>query len=314
MKKLLLILLFASGISATAQLTVLEDSFDTYPSFGITGFGNWQVIDVDLLTTYGVGTGITWPNNGAAQAFMVFEPSATTPPVTNATNGVGGETESRNFTPRTGLKYAACWASSPSTTGGATANNDWLVSPVMTLGATNNELTFWVKSMSDTYGLEKYKVGIYTGSGTPTANDFTIITGIPPLTAPYGVWELKTFSLDAYSNQTIRVGIKCQTADAYMFMVDDFKVTSSTLKVNEFFSNKFTSYPNPANNVVTLSNDDNILVSEVTITDMNGRTIKTLKVNNLREVAVNVSDLNSGIYMMNIVTDSGKAVKKFIKN
>lgn len=314
MKKLLLSFLFIGGLNATAQVTVIEENFDSYASFGITGFGNWQVIDADGLTTYGVGTGITWPNNGAPQSFMIFEPTATTPPVTNAVNGVGGETENRNFNPRSGTKYAACWASSPSTSGGATANNDWLVSPAINLGASNNELRFWVKSMSDSYGLEKYKIGVFVGSGTPTANDFVVISGIPPLTAPYAVWEERVQSLNAYSNQTIRIGIKCQTPDAYMFMVDDFKVTSSNLRTDEFLSNKFTTYPNPVNDLVTITNSANILFSDVAITDINGRTVKNIKVRDLSETQINVSDLTSGVYLMNITSDEGVAVKKFIKN
>jgi hypothetical protein len=312
MKKLLLSLLFIGSLTSNAQVTVFEDSFESYTNFAITGFGDWQTIDGDLLTTYGVGTGITWPNNGAAQAFMVFNPSATTPPVTNATSGVGGETENRNFDPKTGSKYASCWASSPSAT--VTANNDWLVSPVINLGTSNNELKFWVKSMSDSYGLEKYRVGVYVGTGTPTAAQFTFISGIAALTAPYPAWEEKTFSLNAYSNQSIRIGIKCQTADAYMFMVDDFRVTSSNLKVDEFFSSKFSTYPNPANNNVTISNTDNIIITNVILTDINGRNVKEVKVNNVSETEINISDLTSGIYFMNIDTDNGKAVKKIIKN
>lgn len=272
MKKLLLLLFISFGLSSNAQVTVFEDSFETYTNFAITGFGDWQTIDVDGLNTYGVGTGFTWLNNGAPQAFMVFNPSATTPAVTNATNGVGGETENRNFDPKTGLKYAACWDGAPA--GAITANNDWLVSPVLALGTTNNELKFWIKSLSDSYGLEKYKVGVYVGTGTPLATDFVVISGIPVLNAPYPAWEEKTFSLNAYSNQSIRVGIKCQSTDAYMMMVDDFRVTSSNLRTDEFFSNKFSTYPNPSTNVVTVSNSENIIFSEVVITDLNGRTVK----------------------------------------
>ena len=314
MKKLVLSLFLIGGFTSNAQVTLFEDSFESYTNFAITGFGNWQTIDGDLLPTYGVGTGITWPNNGAAQAFMVFNPSATTPPVTNATDGVNGETENRNFDPKTGAKVAACWAASPSTTGGATANNDWLVSPVITLGASNNELKFWVKSLSDSYGLEKYRVGVYVGTGTPVAANFTIISGVQALTAPYATWEEKTFALNAYSNQSIRIGIKCQTEDAYMFMVDDFKVTSANLKVDEFFSSKFSTYPNPANNSITISNNDNILLTSIVITDMNGRNVKEVKVNNVSETEINISDLTSGMYFMNIDSDNGKAVKKIIKN
>jgi hypothetical protein len=56
------------------------------------------------------------------------------------------------------------------------------------------------------------------------------------------------------------------------------------------------------------------LLSEVSINDVNGRTVKTLKVNNLSEVQLDVNELSSGLYFMNITTDSGIAVKKFIKS
>jgi hypothetical protein len=319
MKKLLLSLLFIGSLTSNAQVTVFEDSFESYTNFAITGFGDWQTIDGDLLTTYtgGLPTGITpsWPNAGAAMAYQIFNPSATTPQaVSNSTDAcnTGTGAENRNFDPKTGSKYAACWASA--LTGGSPVNNDWLISPVITLGTSNNELRFWVKSLSDCYGLEKYRVGVYVGTGTPTAANFTFISGIPSLTAPNLTWEEKIFSLNAYSNQSIRIGIRCVSPDAYMFMVDDFKITSSNLKVDEFFSSKFSTYPNPANNSVTVSNNDNILLSNVVITDINGRNVKEVKVNNVSETEINISDLTSGIYFMNIDTDNGKAVKKIIKN
>ena len=325
MKKLLLSFSILLSLSVNAQVTVYEDSFETYTDFAITGYGNWQTLDLDLLNTYTGGSSVagwvpSWSNAGAPQAFQIFNPStasglvspSTTPvPITNNNSG----TDNRNFDPKTGAKFAACWAGVPSTTGGATANNDWLISPVINLGTTNNELRFWVKSLSDSYGLEKYRVGVYVGTGTPTTStDFVQISGVSALTAPYAVWEEKIFSLNTYSNQAIRIGIRCVTADAYMFMVDDFKITSSNLKTDEFFSNKFSAYPNPAKETVTISNNDNILLTDVNITDINGRTVKILKVNNLSEVQMNVSELTAGVYFMNITTDSGKAVKKFIKN
>ena len=320
MKKLLLSFLLVTGLSSSAQVTVFEDSFESYDDFLITGVGDWQTLDLDLLNTYtgGLPTGINpnWPNAGAPQAYQIFNPSTTTPQaVTNSTDAcsTGAGTENRNFDPKTGAKYAACWAGVPAA---QTANNDWLISPVLNLGTSNNELRFWVKSLSTCYGLEKYRVYVYVGTGTPTMlSDFVLISGVPVVTANLNLtWEEKIYSLNTYSNQAIRIGIRCVSPDAYMLMVDDFKVTSSNLKVDEFFSNKFSAYPNPANSVVTLSNTDNILVTAVSISDINGRTVKNMEVNNLSEVEMNVAELTSGVYFMNVTTDSGKAVKKFIKN
>lgn len=93
-----------------------------------------------------------------------------------------------------------------------------------------------------------------------------------------------------------------------------FKYTGNQLVNKTFESSKFSTYPNPVKDVLTILNTDNILFNEVTITDLNGRTIKNYKVNNLSETSLNVSELNAGVYFLSITSDSSKAVKKFIKN
>lgn len=311
MKKLLLSFLLVAGIGANAQTTIFEDSFETYTDFTINDFGAWNGIDVDMRPTYTGGTATpTWDNAGDPQAFQIFNPTAAA--VTNATSG----TEVRNFDPRTGVKYAACWAAVPQAP--ITANNDWLISPPITLGTSGNVMSVWVKSMSNSYGLERYRIAIYVGSDTPIPSQFVYLAGAPTaLTAPYPNWEervINATTLNPYNGQTVRFGIQCVTADAYMFMVDDFKVTTTGLSNNDFTASKFSTYPNPANNVVTVSNNDSILVSQITVTDINGRVVKTLAVGNVSEVEMNVAELTSGIYFMNLTTDAGKVVKKFIKS
>ncbi|WP_396157880.1 T9SS type A sorting domain-containing protein [Flavobacterium sp.] len=313
MKKLLLYFMIFGAINLNAQTTIFEDSFETYFDFTINDFGSWNGIDVDLLPTYlgGLPDGAAaWENAGDAQAFMIFNPTAAG--VTNATSG----TEVRNFDPRTGLRYAACWAGVPAPP--VTANNDWLISPPVTLGSTGNVMSFWAKSMSSSYGLERYRVAIFVGTDNPTPAQFIFLAGSPTaLTAPYPDWQERVISstqLNPYNGQTVRFGIQCVSPDAYMFMVDDFKVTTTGLSVNESLAKKFSTYPNPANSLVNISNNDNIVFTNVAINDINGRTVKTMKVNNLSEVQLDVNELSAGVYFMNITTDSGIAVKKFIKN
>ena len=87
---------------------------------------------------------------------------------------------------------------------------------------------------------------------------------------------------------------------------------TSVLGTNEFLSSKFSVFPNPVNNVINFSNDQNAVVSTVDLTDLNGRVIKSLKVN-ATEGQISVSDLATGMYMMKITTDQGIAVKKIVK-
>lgn len=130
------------------------------------------------------------------------------------------------------------------------------------------------------------------------------------------LYDTQEISIDmaAYLGQAnVKVRFQYVAANADAISIDDVRVVG-LLSTNEFISAKFSTYPNPATNTVTISNKENIMVSEIAITDINGRVVKNLKVNNLSEVQMNVSELNSGVYFMNITTENGKAVKKFIKN
>ena len=310
MKKLLLSLFLCSTLGVSAQVTVFEDSFETYEDFAISGFGDWITLDLDGLGTYAGGSDLDWPNRFQPQAFQIFNPTAAG--TTNATLGVNESEENRNFDPHTGLKFAGCWAGSPTAT--VTRNNDWLVSPPISLvGATGSSLSVWVKSMSDTYGLEKYKVAVYTGTGTPSvATDFTVISGVADLTAPY-TWTERIQSLSAYDGTTIRLAIQCRTPDAYMFMVDDFKVTAATMSVKDVLSSKFVVSPNPASDVIKISSKESILLNGIKITDLNGRTVKQLTYDGISNPEINVGDLSAGMYMMTINSDQGIAIKKIVK-
>lgn len=95
---------------------------------------------------------------------------------------------------------------------------------------------------------------------------------------------------------------------------DNLQVTSGALGTDEQIASKFSVYPNPSNNLVNIANDSNILLNAIAITDLNGRTVKSVKLDNVNDAQINISDLASGVYMMNISSDQGAAVKKIIKN
>lgn len=91
-----------------------------------------------------------------------------------------------------------------------------------------------------------------------------------------------------------------------------YKYTGASLKNEAFDVAGFSVYPNPVNDTFTIQNGNNIAISGLTISDINGRTVKTLNLNSLENI--NISDLNSGVYFLNITSDIGSATKKIIKN
>ena len=310
MKKTLLSLLFVAGcFTANAQTVIFEDGFETYPDFSLE-FGNWITLDLDGGQTYYGGVENTpdalWLNAGQPQAFIIFNPTEA------GVSDTFDPDESPTFAPNSGLKYAASWATSPSAT--ATGNNDWLVSPPVTLGASGNELIFHIKSLAPDYGLEQYRTYVYLGSGTPTqASDFVEISE-SVYEAPSDFWLDDTYDLDAYAGQTIRVAIRNVGSDIYMLQVDDFSITTTdAMSVNDVLSSKFSMYPNPATNVLNITSSDALQIDSVKITDVNGRIVFNNAFSSTDTAEINVANLASGMYVISIKSNQGVATKKFMK-
>lgn len=74
----------------------------------------------------------------------------------------------------------------------------------------------------------------------------------------------------------------------------------------------FAVYPNPANNMVTIQNKNNAVISKVTLVDILGKNIQTSTFNS-SEVSMDISNLNAGIYFIEIYSNEVKTIKKIIK-
>ena len=86
-----------------------------------------------------------------------------------------------------------------------------------------------------------------------------------------------------------------------------------TVGVNAVLSNSFNLYPNPAKNVVNITNNENMFVKEVAVYDTTGKLISTQSFTNEAEIQLNVEHLASGTYMLHLQTTEGTAVKKLVK-
>lgn len=190
--------------------------------------------------------------------------------------------------------------------------NDWLVSPAITIpsGATGVNLTFAATSMGNETYLEDYEVNIST-----TDNEVASFTQLLDVPNELNDGNYRTVSLNAYAGQTVYIAFRNKGNDQYLMLLDNIKVTSDgTAGLNNNLASKLSVYPNPANNVINIDNNESILVSAVSIVDLNGRTVKSLKFDGVSNAQINISDLSSGMYMMNISSDKGVTTKKIVKN
>ena len=187
---------------------VFSDSFESYPDFVVDDFPPWTTLDLDFGSTWGM-EGVEWPNAYYEGSFMIFNPSQTTPPVDD------------NHPAHTGEKYASCWDAITD----FAPNNDWLFSPQLTMEE-DGVLTFYGRSLTDQYGLERIAVGISTTDTDP--GNFTIISSGAYMEVPVE-WTEYTYDLSAYTGQAIYVGIHVVSDDAFAFFLDDFEVTGVTI-------------------------------------------------------------------------------------
>ena len=93
------------------------------------------------------------------------------------------------------------------------------------------------------------------------------------------------------------------------------KVCAKTLgdNIEEYNSLLINLYPNPVEDELFLATE--LHVKEIAIYDIYGRQATRQQVNETTsQQVVNVADLNSGIYFVNIRTENGNVVKRFVKN
>jgi hypothetical protein len=288
MKKLLLFVAVFATLGLNAQTIIFSDGFESYDVFSIANVGNWTLIDVDQSNTYGF-QGVTFPNSGSPMAFIVFDNAQTSPPV------------SADFGARTGNKAMASFAAT------TPVNNDWLITPQVQLGVSGNVVSFWAKSATVTWGEERFRVGISTTGSQPA--DFTIIT--PGTHVSVGAeWTQFTYELDAtYANQNVRIAINCVSDDAFVFLVDDFTITTAGLAnvtANEALN--AVAYPNPASDVLNISVAGDEVVA-IAVIAMDGKIVS----NNQGSTAL-VADLTAGMYIYEATTASGAVIRNtFVK-
>ncbi len=205
--------------------------------------------------------------------------------------------------PHSGLKFGACFACLE-----LIQNNDWLISHQITLEK-NSSLTFWVKSYTDIYELELYNVAVSTSGNNP--DDFVIISGSTPKEAPAETWTEEYYDLSDYDHQTVYVAIQCVSSDAFVFMVDDIIIQtepSGVVDSDDINSNGHISvYPVPAEQTINIEAD--LQIENLRILNFVGQVVYEKNMHSTQS-AIDISHIESGIYLMVFKTEKGLLSKK----
>ncbi|MFA8450894.1 MAG: choice-of-anchor J domain-containing protein [Bacteroidales bacterium] len=191
---------FISEKSYSRSGAKVFDDFESHEDFSTT-FGDWVVVDKDKDVTYSYP--IDFPHEQEPMSFMVMNPLTVEPPATF-------------WTAHSGNKFLVALSCVNK------INDDWLISPKVTTGE-HDVFSFWAKSQSSGYGLERFQVWISTSAST-NPDDFVMVTEGEFIKAPATEWKKYQYDLNEYADQDIRVAIRCVSKYATFFMVDDVKI------------------------------------------------------------------------------------------
>ena len=187
---------------------VFFDDFENYEPWAVA-FGEWTGIDGDesaaapLLGSY--------PNRGVLQYAQIINPLTVEPtwwydyPI---------------LRPYEGQQYVGF-----TRTNSGEANDDWLISPAITVG-NENVLQFMGKA-ADRFA-ERFMVYVTTQTDNPSRQDFVRIDKGNFETADYRAWKQYSYDLSAWAGQTVKFAIRYisdyNRYGSFMLMVDNVYV------------------------------------------------------------------------------------------
>jgi hypothetical protein len=118
-------------------------------------------------------------------------------------------------------------------------NDDYFITPELTI-ARGDHFSFWARSLNDTYGLERIKVGVYGGNGTITSYLAGSADDEGYVEVPVD-WTQYDYDLSDYVGQTIQLTINCVSNDAFVLFIDDIFVGNPTDDTWDYTFNRVTS-------------------------------------------------------------------------
>ncbi|MCY1221306.1 hypothetical protein D3C87_342720 [compost metagenome] len=224
--------------------------------------------------------------------------------------------------------------STTSTSATAGTISNWLITPVITV-QNGDIVTFY--SRKGTSGTTDYPdrlelrmstatTTVVPSTGPTDVGSFTTVgvTINPTLVAGFvypKTWTQYTYTVSGLTGATpVKFGFRYFVTaggpngnNSDIIGIDTFSV-DRTLNTSDFFANNFSMYPNPSTGLVNLASKNNVAINTIQITDLNGRVVRNINTNSVSETQINISDLTTGMYFLNIQTDLGSGTTKIVKN
>jgi len=293
MKKITLLAAVFVAFTMNAQVTIWEESFEDYEDFDITILGAYQW-DLDESPTYGAQN-FDFENEEYVGTAIVFNSSAMTDADPN-------DPQDRTiWNARTGEKGLYMIAAT------SLLNDDYIITPRIDLTSVNAaQFSFWAKSLTEDYGLERFHVLLSTTSSNYF--DFTVELSDGELQAPLEYTEY-SYDLSDYEGQMVYLAIHYVAQDSFVFQMDDFSVQGNILGIEDNLFNNFNHYITNNNLVMSASSS----LENIQLYNLLGQEVFSKSLSNTNET-INIASLDTGIYIAKVSIQGKSKSFKIVKN
>ena len=128
-------------------------------------------------------------------------------------------------------------------------------------------------------------------------------------------WNTANIDLSAYAGQTIQIRLDSTTGlgERSDVAIDNIRVLSEILGVNELAFNAISVFPNPTTDSITIL-APNAMISQITVYDVNGKAVAQELFNNgTPNYTINMASLRTALYFVKIETEAGTVFKRIVK-
>lgn len=180
----------------------------------------------------------------------------------------------------------------------------WLITPSILLGSFGNTLSWVGKSHDASYADSYYVLLSNTNTNKESFTDTLAAVFYEDV-----LWTNHTVDLSGlgYDNQTIHIAFVLRSFDGMKFYMDSLRIEKDNpASIQSKSVSNFTIYPNPATDKINFHSETPI--QKAIIRDLNG-----LEVAESTNQSIDISQLASGIYFIELIHSNGILSKRFVK-
>lgn len=189
--------------------------------------------------------------------------------------------------------------------------NNWAISPAIDLTGASGLISLNWQAMAVDADYDEENYTVYVGTVGTVADLLTSSTTFNENLAGVNALTDRTLDISNFAGETVYIAFRHHgTTDIFTMEIDNVAVVAENIaSVDTALAGSFSVYPNPAKDVLNIANSIGAEINTVTVSDINGRTVKQFG----SVSQINISDLNAGVYFVNISSNEGSLTKKVVK-